>query len=49
MLILRNDWLEENQVELSLIYEYDSDQSMLISSKKNKKYNIQVSFYRLKL
>lgn len=47
MLILENEWLEENQVEMNLIYEYDYNQSMLISSEKYGNYDIQVSFYRL--
>ena len=46
-LVLRNDWLEENQIEIRLMYAYDYNESILISSPKNRKKDIPLTFYRL--
>lgn len=45
--MLKNEWLAENKIELKLIYEYDFNQSMLISSPKSGHKDIPLSFYRL--
>lgn len=46
-LMLKNDFLADNQIEINLMYAYNYSESILITSPKNGRRDISLSFYRL--